>query len=161
MKCSVKIDEKLQKELNEKTWLNGLIFTIIGAIGLGLYIIIGTFIENIILEIFLWVFAFLLAYGVFILILVKMTNKKSVNNNLTDEIELFEEYLIESTRKNDEVISTNKIYYKDLLKIRETENFLFLYPNKVSAVPISKKEFTSEEFSTIKLWVNSAKVKND
>ena len=159
MKCSVKIDEKLQRELNEKTWLNGLIFTIIGAIGLGLYIVIGTFVESIILDMLLWVFAFLFAYGIFMLILVKMTNKKSVNNNLTDEIELFEEYLIESTQKNDEVVSTNKIYYKDLLKIRETENFLFLYPNKISAVPIPKKAFTTEEISTIKVWVNSAKVK--
>ena len=45
------------------------------------------------------------------------------------------------------------------IKIKETDNYLFLYPNKVSAVPIPKKEFSPEELSTIKVWVNSAKVK--
>lgn len=159
MKCSVKIDEKLQKELNEQTWLNGLIFTIIGAIGLGLYFVVGAFIDNVFIDMLVWVFSFLLVYGIMFLVLVRRINKKSISSNMTDDIELFEEYLIESTRKNDEVVSTSKFYYKDLFKIRETENYLFLYPNKVSAVPIPKKAFSPEEFSTIKVWVNSAKVK--
>ena len=41
LKCSVKIDQNLQRELNEKAWIYSLISLIVGAIGLLSYIIVG------------------------------------------------------------------------------------------------------------------------
>ncbi|MBQ8615034.1 MAG: YcxB family protein [Clostridia bacterium] len=159
MKCSVKIDEKLQKELNEKLWLNSLISLIVGAIGLGAYIVIGIFFESFWLEMLLWVCAFAFGIGLSMLIAVNKVNKKASQNNHVDEMEFFEDHFIGTTTKNGEVIATNKVYYKDLLKIRETENYIFLYMNTAAAAPVPKKEFSPEELSTIKLWVNSAKIK--
>ena len=115
MKCSVNIDEKLQKELNEKTFIWSLISLIVGSIGLGAYIIIGTFYENIILEMLLWVFAFAFGIGLSLLIAINKINKKIRQNNQIDELEFFEDHFTSTTTKNGEVISTNKIYYKDLL----------------------------------------------
>ena len=160
MKCTVKVDEKLQKELNESIWIKSLIALIVGAVGLAIYIVVGVFVEdNLFWDIFLWVMAILFGYGLTMLVTIKKTNKKSVLNNFTDDIELFEDRVEETIKKGDDIISTTKHYYKDLFKIRETENYLFLYPNKMGAVPVPKKAFSPEEFSKIKLWVNSAKAK--
>ena len=63
-KCSVKIDESLQKEVNEKMWITSLIATIVGAIGLGAYIVLATFFDNFLLDILLWVMAFIFGFGV-------------------------------------------------------------------------------------------------
>ena len=160
-KCSVKIDESLQKEVNEKMWLTSLVSTIIGAIGLGAYIILEVFFESILLDIFLWVMAFSLGFGITYLIIIRNINKKSVTNETTDELEIYEEYINLSTIKDNEVIVSMKTYYKDLMKVREIKNYLLLYLNKSGALAIPKDAFTPEEFSTIKLWVNSARMKKD
>ena len=60
-KCSVKVNESMQKELNEKIWIYSLISLIIGSIGLVSYIIVGTFFDNIWINILLWIFLWLLA----------------------------------------------------------------------------------------------------
>lgn len=158
-KCSVKIDEKLQREINEKSWLINLIVLIIGSIGLGVYIIVGAFVEYAWMDILLWVFAIMFGFGLVMVISIRKINKKSAENNLTNEIELEEDCVSLSTIKNNEIIGTLKVYYKDLIKVRETENYLVLYINKQSAIPVPKKEFKPEELSTIKLWINTAKQK--
>lgn len=156
-KCSVKIDENLQKEINQKMWVTSLILTIVGSIGLCVYIILGTFFENIFLELFLWCVAFMFGFGLVFLITINKTNKKASGLNITDEFEINEEFVNLTTMKNNGVISTAKIYYKDIIKIRETENYLVLYLNKASALTIPKKSFSEEDYSTVKLWVYSAK----
>ena len=160
-KCSVKIDESLQKEVNEKMWITSLIATIVGAIGLGAYIVLATFFDNFLLDILLWVMAFIFGFGVVYLVIIRKINKKSVSNETTDELEIYEEYIDLSTIKNNEVVVTLKTYYKDLLKVKEIKNYLLLYINKSGALAIPKDAFTPEEFSTIKLWVNSARMKKD
>ncbi len=159
-KCSVKIDLDLQKEVNRKSFISNLVMTILGAVGLGFYIVFSLFFESVILEVFLWISAFMLAYGIMLMIMINLTNKKSASNNYIDNIELVEDYLIISTIKNEEVISNSKVYYKDLTKIRETENYLLLYINRASVVPIPKRSFSPEDYSKIKVMVYSAKQKN-
>ena len=159
MKYSLKVDRELQEELNKTLKRNCLIMVIIGAIGLVAYIAISMFIEHFLLEIFLWIFAGLLGVGVCLLIVINKTNKKAADNNFIGEYELFEEYLIVNTFKNDEQISTIKLYYKDVIKIKETENYIFLYPNKQIAYPIAKKKLLPEELSMVKLWINAARLK--
>lgn len=158
-KCSVKIDENLQKEINRKMWTYSLILTIVGSIGLCLYFVLGVKYDNAWTEVLLWVTAVAFGFGITYLFTIKNINKKAASKGLTDEIELFEEYANVTTVKNNETISTMKVYYKDLIKTRDTENYFLLYINKASALTIPKQAFTSEEISTIKLWVNSAKTK--
>jgi len=159
MKCTVKIDENVQRELNDQMWVVSLISLIVGSVGLASYIVISVFVESVWLELLLWPMAFAFGVGLTLLISIKKINKKSVQNNLIDNLEIEEDYVVSTTMKNGEIISTLKTYYKDLLKVKETENFLFLYINKASAVPIPKQSFSPEEFSLIKLWVNSARIK--
>lgn len=76
MKCTVKIDEKLQKELNFKSWLIHLITTIVGIVGLLAHIVISMFSESKLLEFLLWISAFVFVYGLIMLLVIKKINKK-------------------------------------------------------------------------------------
>ena len=159
MKCVVNINLKIQKELNYSMWIKGVVFTIIGSLGMLSYIAITMFIENVWMEVFLWVMAFIFAIGLIYLISIKKTNKQVLQANIKSEIDIQEEFVTFSSIKNNEIVSTNKCYYKDLIKIKETDNYLFLYINKFSAIPIPRNSFSAEEYSLIKLWVNSSKIK--
>lgn len=159
MKCSVKVDENMQKELNNELKNKSKIMVIVGVIGFVLYIALSLFFENSYVDLVLWISAFIFGVGLVLLFTVNKTNKNSVERNLVDEIELFEDHLIENIKKNEEVIATNKHYYKDIIKVKETENYLFLYVNKAAAVPIIKSAFTKDELVNIKILVNSAKAK--
>ena len=156
MKYKCEINEELQKEANKNSKRNAIIMLIIGAVGLVAYVIVSTFIEHYLLEILSWVSAFLLVFGIFLLVLIKNTNKKMVEKKMVDEYELFEEYLTVDSYQNGEKIVSLKAYYKDLIKIRETENYIFLYPNKQSAYPVPKKQLTDEELVTVRNWVQTA-----
>lgn len=158
MKCTVKIDENLQKELNFKSWLIYLIFTIIGSVGLLAYIVIGMFTESQVLEFILWISAFAFAFGIVMILSIKKINKKAIANGFIDTLEFEQDFCIEKTSKNDEVISTLKVYYKDLIKLRETKNYLFLYVNQAGAIPLPKNAFSNEEFETIKSWIDNARL---
>ena len=158
-KCSVKIDENLQKEINRKMWIYSLILTIIGLVGLCVYVVLSVKYDNAWTETLLWVMAFSFGFGISFIVSIKKTNKKVSMNNYTDNLEINEEYIFATTTKNEDVISTIKIYYKDLIKIKETERFLVLYVTKINALIIPKNSFNPEEISTIKLWIYSAKKK--
>lgn len=153
-KCAVEIDEKLQKEANEKVWLISLTSTIIGAVGIILYIILSIFFKSIWLILLLCVMAFAFGFGVIYMLVINRINKKSVSKESIDELEIYEEYVNLNTIKNGEIIVTLKTYYKDLFRIRETKNFLFLYINRSSALAVPKQSFTEEEYSTIKGWAS-------
>ena len=119
----------------------------------------GSVFEWLWLDFVLWIGAILFAWGLTMFITVNKVNKKSTSRNLIDEIEFNEEYFEEKIMKNNEVIATNKRYYKDLIKIKETENYIFLYSSRASATPVYKKAFSPEELTLIKVWANASKIK--
>lgn len=160
-KCSVKIDENLQSEINKKASNVCLVLTIIGSVGLIMYIILGTIFDSKWLYVLLWVMAILFGFGLTYMISIKKVNKKAASNGWINEIEIYEECANITSIKNNETMSTMKLYYRDVLKTRETENYFIIYINKLSAITIPKKSFTHEELSTIKLWIETARMKKD
>ena len=89
---------------------------------------------------------------------VKKAIKNSEENKTIFESELDETsiYIINIT--NGEQVGSSKSYYKDLVKVVETANYIFLYPNLQMAYPISKKNMSQEDIATIKNWINIARV---
>lgn len=159
IKFSLEINQEVQTELNKSLKRNCIIALVIGIIGFVAYISISMFFEHFILEVLLWVFAFAFGFGLVFLITINKTNKKVVASKMVGEYELFEEFMTIDSIKDGEKISSAKVYYKDIIKIKETENYIFLYPNKQIAYPIPKNKLSAEELSTVKLWVHSAKIK--
>lgn len=157
LKCSVKIDDKLQKELNQKMKNRFMIAFIVSLVGLVAYVAVSMFVEYKWLDVLLWVFAIIFGYSLVMIITINKINKKTAGNNLSSQLEINEDFMIIISFKNNIQFATTKIFYKEIIKVKETENYLFLYPDKSQAFPIPKSEFTSEEFSLIKVWVYSAK----
>ena len=155
MKFSCEINEEVQKEVNKTSKFYSILSLVIGAIGIFAYIVISVFVEHVILDILLWVFAFLLVFGILFLVSINKVNKTTVDKKMIDEYELFETYLTVDSFQNGEKIVSIKTYYKDIIKIKETENYLFLYPNKQGAYPVPKSKLSSEELDKLKQWLKA------
>ena len=155
MKHKIEINENMQKELDKKIKLLGIVFFIVGLIGIIMYITIGTIMETeiTILEYLLYVFAFCLVYGILIIFLTNKNLKNAKNLKAENEYEFLEDSFTVSTIKNNEVIATEKVYYKDIFKLKETENYLFVYKNRLSAFPIKKQN--NEYYEDIKKLITN------
>lgn len=156
MKYRCEINKQVQTELSKTAKRNSIISLVVGIIGLLAYIIISTFKEMFVLEILLWAFAVMFALGLVMLITINKLIKKASENKLICECEFDEEFMNVTAIKNEEQISYSKVYYKDLIKIKETENYVFLYPNKQMAYPVQKRDIPSNELSILKLKIASA-----
>ena len=67
------------------------------------------------------------------------------------------------TINNGEDVGTTKIYYKEIVKRKESKNYFFLYPNNVNAFPIAKSELSEDELKEVRKLLNiqEKKAKND
>ena len=155
MKYTCEINQQLQTELNKNVKRNSIIATIVGVVGLVAYIGLSMWKELFVFEILLWVSACLFGFGLVYIAMINKTNKKSAESKIIGEYELEETFMTITASKGNEQISTAKVYYKDIIKVRETENYLFLYPNRQVAYPVPKNKLTPEELSMVKLWVSS------
>ena len=159
MKYTCEINQQLQTELNKIAKRNSIIATIIGVIGLIAYIVLSTWKELFVFEVLLWVSAGVFGVGLAYIVMINKANKKSANSKIVGEYELEETFMTITAIKDGERISSAKTYYKDIIKMRETENYLFLYPNRQIAYPVPKNKLTPEELSMVKLWVSSQLIK--
>lgn len=158
MKYTCEINKDLQTELNKSFKRNCIIAVVAGIIGLLAYIVIPK--EMLLMEILLWISSCAFGIGLVLLISINTVNKKASDNKIVGEYELEETFMIINAFKNGEQISSAKVYYKDLIKTKETENYLFLYPNKQTAYPVPKNKLTPEELSLVKVWIQASKNQN-
>ena len=161
IETNVKVDASLQKELNGKSKLISLIMMIIGAVGLIVYVLLGTFIpgEPKWVELFL-LFAIPLGVGLVCLVTINITNKKSLEGDRELKLVFSEESYIVSEIKNGEKVAEVNVYYKDVLKTRETQNYFFIYQSQTIAHPVKKSDLTTEQLEQVKkLIIDSKKVR--
>lgn len=155
VKTSVKLDEKLCAELNKNVRNVGIISLVAGAIifvcgvlVLGINIYEGT--EEADSYVLLGLSALFIFLGVFYVLLCKNISKNTVKMNRVEHLEFFGDYLIEREYTDGEHTSTNKVYYKWLVRIRETKNYLFLYNTRATAVAVEKSSIPQSELDTIR-----------
>ncbi len=155
------VDEKLQKELNFRAFIISLIMLIIGIVGI-LALIILTAIKDVIFSelidfSLLICFAMFFVIGVIGIINLKNVNKKAILNRAELTMQFDEEFYIIIENKHEEQVANAKIYYKDIVKTKETKNYFFIYPNSLIAHPILKSEISNENLQLIKERVKLAK----
>jgi hypothetical protein len=144
-----KIDVEVQKELSKKIYKNSLIALIVGAVGLAVYIVLGTIFENYWLDLLL-VFAIPFGFGLVFIITIKKLMKKVEDINQINEYVFEEVFVNVSTIRNGESVGTAKIYYKDLVKSKETQNYIYMYINKSAALPVKKENLTQDELIVLR-----------
>lgn len=154
VKTSVKHDVKLYAELNKTVRNLGIVCLVAGAVifvcavlVLGINIYENT--DETDGYITLGLSALCIFLGVFYILLCKNAAKAALKLNRVEELEFFGDYFIEREYTDGEHTATNKVYYKWLVKIRETKNFLFLYNTRVTAAAVDKNSLPPEELNTI------------
>ena len=153
MVVKTKLNEKMQKELVRPALIIYLIMMIIGIIGLAAYVIIKIFVENANVE-YLLIFSIPFVFGLVVYLAVKKQLKKIKNNTRLNIYEFNEDFMNIKTMDNGEDVGTAKIYYKDIVKKRESKNYFFLFINNVNALPIAKCELTEDDIKEIRKLLN-------
>ena len=86
--------------------------------------------------------------------IVKRQLKQTKNSTKLNVYEFYEDFVNIKTMNNGETVGTTKIYYKDIVKRRESKNYFFLFINNVNAFPIAKCELTEDELKKIRILLN-------
>lgn len=159
-KCSVKLDSSVQKEMNKNLWIVSLASFIVGFLGIVSYLIIDFLYSGTWVNIYLAVVFVVFVLGFTFFLVVNGMNRNTLKDNFYVDVEIYENYFVSTTRDKDQVLASINLKYDNIVKIKETKKFLFMYLSRTMAVPICKKQFTKEEISMIKVWVNAPKLNN-
>ncbi len=146
MRYKTELNASMLRELNAKVKLIYKILLIVGIIGMVAYIVLGTILEEEVwwCEILL-VFAIPFAIGLIMLLAITKMEKSTEGSFKYNEYLFEDEYFMVETFSNGENIRNAKIYYKDVVKLKETTNYIFLFIQMKQAYPIIKQDFTEAE----------------
>lgn len=156
MECRVNIDKNVQSELNRRQSIFAWISFVVGLLGLIVYISLDFFIESAPWEDILLVFAIPFAIGLICLVNIHRAKVWSTRMNREHAYIFDEEKMFVTVYIQGEQSGTNEVYYRTLTHFRETKNYLFLYPNKISAFPIEKAKLSPRDYAILKVWVATA-----
>ncbi len=154
------LNEKVQIELTKKNKMLSIVALVVGAIGLVAFVILSTMFENKLFGILL-IFAFPFTFGLISVISINKNIKNFKLHNITNNYQFNEDYFIVKSFNGTEQIGMSKINYANIYKLKQTETFLFIFANRVSAYPIIKAAITSEELSKLESLILNAKKLNN
>ncbi len=153
--CSTKIDVSVQKQLNKRLFMLSLILIIFGAIGSIAYIVLSTL--NYEWSVWLVAFCIPLGVGIGYLWLINK-NIKFVSTVSMENIYCFEKNFFNvKILRNGEEVANSKIYYKDLIKIKECGNYMFLFINHVYSFPVDKTKLKEDELILLQAFLKNSK----
>lgn len=154
IKIETQLDERAQKEFMGKLFIVSLVCLIIGSVGIAAYmawsitaIILETYEPSIVI---LVVFAFLFAFGLIFVISYNKIIKKARTEDKKEVYEFFNSYVVANDYVNGEQVATVKIYYKNIVKRKETKNYIYFYMQANAACPVGKADMTEGELNAIR-----------
>ena len=141
----------------------GLVLTILGGVGAFVMVIVYTMLtkEYKIVDVLLYGFAIMLGIGSAYLFIVKKANKTIIGKKIVINYDFEETFMTAVFFSNGEQTSVGKIYYKDIVKVKYTQKYIFLFNNPSNAFPILKSTLELEELKTLTDWVNKAREKKN
>lgn len=145
IQVSTRINKQMINELTKPQIITYSVFMAIGLFGLMAYGFLpdayGFWKYT-----FLWVFSLLFAFGlVFLIVLLKQRKKDEEKINEGNEYDFNADHVMIKEICNGEVVGEVKLYYDKILRTRETEHYFFIYPNKYTAMPVSKEGLKDED----------------
>lgn len=145
MIVQTKINGKMQQELLLGFKVIGLISLILGAIGLTVDIVLEVAEVHSFALLTTFAFALLLVMGIVMVVYNAKLVKQSERINKENLYIFYDEYFEIKTIYHGEVEDKTKLYYSDILKVKETKNYIFIYPDNTKALGIDKKNVPSLE----------------
>lgn len=158
MQIRTKIDGKMQKELLMWQIVCSWILLGIGIAGLVVYI--GVYVGFDLKENYPLLISCSIVFAVGLVFVVSY-NKIVKNAEVINKTNIYiisQEFMQIETEYHGEIQESSKLYYSDILKIKETKNYIFVYPDSTKAFPIEKKN-VSDIDSLRRLLFNGQKKK--
>lgn len=149
IKIKTDIDEKAQKAFCKNAVIACIVSLIVGSVGLVSYIVLCAFFNSDFLDIML-VFSIPFGFGLVYLIFINKNIKKTAESKISNEYEFYDDFFTVASIKNGEEFAREKIYYKDLYKSKEKNEYIFVYVNKARAFIINKNAARREDLQAIK-----------
>lgn len=142
MQIRTKIDGKMQKELLMWQIVCSWILLGIGTAGLIVYIGVCVGLDH--KENYPLLISCSIVFAVGLVFVV--TYNKIVKNaeviNKTNIYTISQEFMQIETEYHGEIQESTKLYYSDIFKIKETKNYIYVYPDTTKAYPIEKKNIS-------------------
>lgn len=139
MQIRTKIDGKMQKEL--LMWQIVCSWILLGIGTAGLIVYIGVCVGLDLKENYPLLISCSIVFAVGLVFVV--TYNKIVKNaeviNKTNIYTISQEFMQIETEYHGEIQESTKLYYSDIFKIKETKNYIYVYPDTTKAYPIEKK----------------------
>lgn len=158
IKIETQINADMQREYLRKLYIISLVSLISGCIGLAAYIVWVVLVtgtearEPSIMMLIL--FAVLFGFGLVFLLACKKTVKNTGKSGIKlESCEFFNNYIIAEDYLGGEKVATVKIYYRQIVKRRETKNFLFIFLRPGAAIPVSKAGLSEGELNALRKLV--------
>ncbi len=139
MQIRTKIDGKMQKELLMWQIVCSWILLGIGIAGLVVYIAVGVALDLKENYAILVPCSVVFAVGLVFVVSFNKIVKNAEVINKTNIYTFSQEFMQIETEYHGEIQESSKLYYSDILKIKETKNYIFVYPDSTKAFPIEKK----------------------
>lgn len=142
MQIRTKIDGKMQKEL--LMWQIVCSWILLGIGTAGLIVYIGVCVGLDLKENYPLLISCSIVFAVGLVFVV--TYNKIVKNaeviNKTNIYTISQEFMQIETEYHGEIQESTKLYYSDIFKIKETKNYIYIYPDTTKAYPIEKKNIS-------------------
>lgn len=142
MQIRTKIDGKMQKEL--LMWQIVCSWILLGIGTAGLIVYIGVCVGLDLKENYPLLISCSIVFAVGLVFVV--TYNKIVKNaeviNKTNIYTISQEFMQIETEYHGEIQESSKLYYSDIFKIKETKNYIYVYPDTTKAYPIEKKNIS-------------------
>ena len=149
IKTRTEINKEVQYQFSKKTLIVSIILMIVGAIGLLTYVVLSAIFDYKGLS-FLILFSVPFGLGVSFLLTVKKIIKSTEKNPFVNEYEFEDTFVNVSSIKNNEVIATQKLYYKDIVKIKENDKYIHIFITPTTAFVVDKVNTNSDDINEIK-----------
>ena len=154
VECTTVINDKVQRQISKKLYISSIVCLVIGIIGVILYIVLSTIYQNSWADLLL-LFAIPFGFGLTFFITLD-TNYRILKNTAMVNFYIFDDdYLFVTTIKDNENVGSSQIPYNSITKIKENKLYLFIYINKVSALPVEKASLSEEDINYIKSKINT------
>ncbi len=160
VKATTVYNQNLNRELNRPSKILGIVYTVMGGIMLFVYILLAVLSdeeigvvsrESVALDVFLMTCgAVLLVIGILLIGTYARINKIKGVETKSEENEFFNDYLITREHINGEHVSTAKVYYYRIVRVRETKSYIFIYNTRVTALAVDKNSVSAEELTSIR-----------
>lgn len=158
IETNVKLDLNMQKALNRKRFITYVVMLVVGSVGLFAYLAISVALESgpKWLDYILWTSAVFFGFGLVFLLVLNKTNKKVEESQRVNNYVFFKDFMLITTYCKGEAISSLKQYYHEIVKVKETKDYIFLYLSSNLAYPLLKKDLKEEDKNTILSYIKSA-----